>query len=111
MGQGAYFIGGAIDDAVPQDERPPCGGHKAQRHAIRQAPFAGPVYLRDDGKRRQESLPRTGAAKSAGAEKGTGTALPREMPPYQFLGSIDGFQSPEYSAPPAPPPQTTPPPL
>src|SRR3546814_654664 len=36
---------------IAQDERPPCGRHKAQRHAIRQAPFAGLVELRDDGQR------------------------------------------------------------
>src|SRR3546814_7250840 len=52
-----------------------------------------------DGKRRQESLHRTGAAKFEGVEKGTGKELHRAMPLDQFSGAIDGFQSPEYFGP------------
>src|SRR3546814_4241774 len=55
--------------------------------------------LRDDGKRRQESLHRTGAATFEGVEKGTGKELHRAMPLDQFSGAIDGFQSPEYFGP------------
>src|SRR3546814_12673784 len=45
LGHGVWFRRGPLDDAGPQDARPPCGGHHAPRHARRQATSGGPDTL------------------------------------------------------------------